>query len=352
VLVAEDDGDLRRYLVELLRHRYRVVAVADGAQALETARARRPDLVLSDIMMPNLSGTELLAALRADPAMSYLPVLLLTAVVGARARVLSLRGGANDYVAKPFDDEELLARLDSQLRLSLLTRQLDAQVEAQTREIRRLADNLVATQEGERTRIAREVHDELGQVLAALRLTLDHARRLAARGETDPARLDGALVESGRILDRVHEALSDVLNQLRPGGLESHGLHAAIETLGRDLARRRGFTWQFTSELADDRLPNEHAVTLFRIVQEALTNVARHARAASVVVRLEERDGAVRLNVVDDGIGFDAAATVAGGHFGLLGMRERARLLRGTVALTSATGQGTRLDVTLPVPPG
>ncbi len=350
VLVAEDDADLRAYLVSLLRSRYHVVATADGAQALEEARRRAPHLVLSDIMMPNLSGTELLRALRGDATLCHVPVILLTAVVGARARVISLREGANDYVAKPFDDEELLARVDNQLRLSLLTRQLDAQVEAQTREIRHLAGNLVAIQEGERTRIAREIHDELGQVLAALRLTLDHARRLMPQNELDLPRLDGALVEAGHILDRVHEAVSDVLNELRPGGLETHGLTVAVESMGRELARRRGLRWQFTSELADDSLPSEHAVALFRIIQEALTNVARHARAASVVVTLDERDGAARLRIVDDGVGFDLNAPEKSGHFGLLGIRERTRLLRGTVAIDSQPGRGTRLDVTLPIP--
>jgi signal transduction histidine kinase len=351
VLVAEDDPDLRDYLVSLLRARYRVLSTADGAAAFEAARAHVPHLVLTDVMMPRLSGTELLAALRADAALRHVPVVLLTAVVGARARVLSLREGANDYVAKPFDDDELLARLDSQLRLSQLTRDLDAQVAAQTREIRHLADNLVAIQEGERTRIAREIHDELGQVLAALRLTLDHTRRLLAKGEIDPPRLDGALIESGHLLDRVHEAVSDVLNELRPGRLESQGLSAAVEVLGRELCHRRGLRWQFTSELADDGVPDEHAVALFRIAQEALTNVARHARATAVSVSLDESDGAARLLVVDDGVGFAADAPAPSGHFGLLGMRERARLLHGTVDIESRPGAGTRLDVKLPLAP-
>ena len=350
VLVAEDDADLRAYLVSLLRPRYRVLATADGAAALAAARQQPPHLVLSDIMMANLSGTELLRALRSDPRLAHVPVVLLTAVVGARARVFSLREGANDYVAKPFDDEELLARLESQVRLSLLTRQLDAQVAAQTREIRALADNLVAIQEGERTRIAREVHDELGQVLAALRLTLDHGRRMVERGELDATRIDGALVEAHRILDRVHEAVSDVLNELRPGRLESQGLSVAIETMGHELARRKGLRWLFTNELADDCLPNEHAVALFRIIQEALTNVSRHARAASVSVTLDQRDGSVHLQVIDDGVGFDPAAAPPGGHFGLLGIRERARLLDGTVRFESRPGAGTRLHVTLPAP--
>jgi signal transduction histidine kinase len=263
---------------------------------------------------------------------------------------MSLREGANDYVAKPFDDEELLARVDSQLRLSKLTRELDAQVEEQTREIRRLADNLVTIQEGERTRIAREVHDELGQVLTALRLALDHGRQLVAHPGQDPARIDGALVESGRLLDRVHQAVADVLNELRPGGLERLGLSEAIESLGREVCRRRGIRWHFRSELADDALPTGHAVALYRIVQEALTNVTRHARAASIEASLDEREGALHLHLVDDGIGFDAEGARTDGHFGLLGMRERARLLHGTVLLESRPGLGTRLHVSLPIP--
>lgn len=123
VLLADDNADMRNYVRALLSASYKVEAVADGAQALEAARRHRPDLVLCDVMMPNLNGFELLQALRADPQLSEVPVVMLSARAGEEARIEGLEAGADDYVVKPFHARELLARVGATLELAALRRE-------------------------------------------------------------------------------------------------------------------------------------------------------------------------------------------------------------------------------------
>ncbi len=127
VLVADDNADMREYVVRLLRARWAVEAVGDGAAALTAVRARRPDLVLADVMMPGLGGFELLAAVRADPATRDIPVILLSARAGEEARVEGLQAGADDYVTKPFSARELVARVEAHLKLKELRARADAE---------------------------------------------------------------------------------------------------------------------------------------------------------------------------------------------------------------------------------
>ncbi len=117
ILVADDDGDMREYIEQLLAG-YDVVTVADGEAALRSARTRRPDLILTDIMMPGMDGLDLMRAFRADPDLSYVPVILLSARAGEESRIEGLEAGADEYLVKPFSARELLASVRAQLRLA------------------------------------------------------------------------------------------------------------------------------------------------------------------------------------------------------------------------------------------
>ncbi|HEY1259789.1 MAG TPA: ATP-binding protein [Stellaceae bacterium] len=144
VLVADDNADMRLYVRRLLSPRYRVIAVADGAAALEAARRDRPDLILSDVMMPRLDGFGLLAAVRADPALREIPVILLSARAGEEARVEGVTAGADDYMTKPFAARELLARVGANLDMARLRRRAAEDAEAHAAELRTLLETVPA----------------------------------------------------------------------------------------------------------------------------------------------------------------------------------------------------------------
>jgi signal transduction histidine kinase len=202
---------------------------------------------------------------------------------------------------------------------------------------------VVETQELERRRLARELHDETGQALASILLGLK-----ALDEKTDDA---GARTSIEELRELVVATLQDVRRlavELRPSALDDFGLVAALERLADSFAEQSGISVDFQSALAEERLPDEAETALYRIVQESLTNVVKHAQARRVSILLTRANGVVKAVVEDDGRGFDPERTNDGGH-GLVGMRERLALLGGRLEIESARDAGTTVAAEVPV---
>jgi two-component system, NarL family, sensor histidine kinase DevS len=202
---------------------------------------------------------------------------------------------------------------------------------------------VVEAQELERRRLARELHDETGQALTSILLGL---KALEERTADEASR---AATEELREL--VVSTLQDVRRlavELRPTALDDFGLVAALERLSASFAEQTGISVDFQTALADERLPEEVETALYRIVQESLTNVVKHARARRVSILLARREGAVKAVVEDDGRGFDPAE-LAGDGFGLVGMRERLALLGGRLEVESGPEAGTTIAAEVPI---
>jgi signal transduction histidine kinase len=218
-------------------------------------------------------------------------------------------------------------------------------LEASREELRRLATYREAEREQEYRRLAREFHDELGQLLTSARMQLQW---LDGRVGDDQA-TRSALAAIEAMIGEAYRSVKSIAAELRPPALNL-GLPAAIEWQAARVLTPAGL--QFTVALAPvaESLPDAVATALFRIVQEAFTNVLRYANARSVHVSLRADGGQLILSVADDGCGFDPAAVAAGEHFGLVGMRERVAALHGALDIDSAAGEGTRITVQLPLP--
>jgi signal transduction histidine kinase len=213
------------------------------------------------------------------------------------------------------------------------------------RELRQLSQRLVATQEEERRHLSRELHDHVGQVLTALRMELGRIERGWAA--TD-ARLAGAVAETKQLVDTMFRTVRDLALGLRPSMLDDLGLRAALEWYIRDTSRRFGVDIQLTIEGDVDTLPDRYQTCVYRVIQEALTNGLRHAKAHRIGVTLAARGGALDIAVADDGAGFDSAQRREG--LGLRGIDERVKELGGQMTITSASGRGTMLAVQMPLP--
>ncbi|NPA25629.1 MAG: PAS domain S-box protein [Deltaproteobacteria bacterium] len=228
----------------------------------------------------------------------------------------------------------------AQEKLSRYTRDLEEQVRKRTAEIRRLSGGIMAAQEQERAAIARGLHDELGQVLTALRL---EAVWLVERlRQVDAKAAERAAMMTSLIDDTIDEVRSIAL-RLRPGILDDLGLVAALEWFAADFERRTGVacTFRVAGELPE--LESELATAAYRITQEALTNVARHAAADQVNVELTVENLWLRIVVKDNGRGFDPENPGPGAGLGLAGMRERAMLVGGELLIEARPGAGTRV---------
>lgn len=233
-------------------------------------------------------------------------------------------------------------RLENQLRLGRSRDLRHAQ------ELRQLSAQLLTAQEEERRTIARELHDEVGQVLTAIKVELSLAQGDAI-GVSDHA------IENVRtIADGALQRVRDLSHLLHPAMLDDLGLQTAIEWHLRGFTARHDVRVDFTHEDTDERFDASTEVTAFRIVQEALTNVVKHASATAVKIDLRRCAGTLQLTVDDDGRGFelpDPAAAGARHGLGLIGIRERVAQLQGTLRIESASGRGTRLFVELPARP-
>jgi len=232
---------------------------------------------------------------------------------------------------------ELIARAAHVAGIAIERRQLDAQLGALTARVE-------AAREDERTGIAREIHDVLGQALTALKIDIAWVTR--RRGD-DPA-VGDKLKEMTRTADDLIQAVQRISSELRPGILDDVGLQAAIEWQSEEVARRTGIEVLVRAELGDLQLERGFATAVFRIFQEAMTNVVRHAGAQHVVVELGLERGRLRLAISDDGVGLREPAP-RNGSLGLLGMRERAKRLGGECIVQRREVGGTVVSLIVPL---
>ena len=215
---------------------------------------------------------------------------------------------------------------------------LEARVAAATVELRQLSRRLLMVQEEERRHLARELHDEIGQMLTGLQFQLS-----AAGGTAGPAALSEAQATLRQLTDQVRNLSSD----LRPQTLDRFGLPTALQTLVGTLRTRAGLVVALSVIGLEERLPAEYEIAAYRIVQEALTNVLRHAGVREATVRVGRLEDMLAIAIQDAGRGFDGTAPAR--RNGLRGMQERAELLGGVFTLQTAPGAGTALSVTMPI---
>jgi signal transduction histidine kinase len=223
-------------------------------------------------------------------------------------------------------------------------------LQASNRHVSQLAGQLISAQEEERRRIARELHDQVGQSLTTVKINLDTLRM----GEQTPDTRE-LLEEGGRLVDGALEQVRDLSVLLRPAMLDDLGLEPALRSLLNAQAKRAGYQVVFHAQGLQPRPSRSVETICYRIAQEALTNVARHAQAKQVQLDVAVSDGRLKMTLRDDGIGFDVnakqASAAAGKSMGLLSMTERARLGDGHLEMISAPGEGTTVRLDLPLIP-
>ena len=216
-------------------------------------------------------------------------------------------------------------------------------------ELRALSARLESVREEESTRIAREVHDEVGQALTALKMDVAEVERGLAAAGGAPKAVTGTLSAMGRLLDDTMDVVHRISTELRPGVLDELGLEEAVEWQLEEFRKRTGIACRFETGLVGASIDRAVSTAVFRVLQELLTNVVRHARASAVHVRLSAGDGRLALEVRDDGCGIASGRVYAPRSFGLLGIRERVTNVGGSVDIQGEPGRGTVVSVSIPL---
>ncbi len=352
VLIVEDSEDDALFIVRALvrggydpRHRR-----VETAEAMKRALAAEPwDVVLADYSMPRFSGPEALEIVSGRGL--DVPFIIVSGAIGEETAVAAMKAGAHDYVMK-----SALGRLVPAIRRELQEaqmrrsrRQAEAALVEAHRRLQALSGRMIQIQENERRALARELHDEIGQTLTAVKISL---QSLLMRPEM---RSVTQIEDSLRIVDGALEQVRGLSLDLRPSQLDDLGLRPALRWYLERQSRTGGFDLQFTVDDLPVRLQPDVETACFRITQEAVTNILRHADAKRVHVRLQCLAGEMELVVEDDGRGFDVAAAQRrageGASLGLVGMEERAALAGGRIEWSSTPGQGTRLKARFPLAP-
>ncbi|MGQ9600413.1 MAG: response regulator [Anaerolineae bacterium] len=494
VLIVDDQVIIQQTLKHLLAEEgYHLAFANNGTQALELAAQLIPDVILLDVIMPDIDGFEVCRRLRASSLLADVPILLLTALQDRQSRLRGLEAGADDFISKPFDGLELLTKLRTTTRLNryrrlleersrreqaegalqesqeryrliseltsdyaylfrvepdgswvpewmseafiritgfmpeeaiscgawaglihpqdlplaqeqcrrlgsgettiseyrILTRngeirwlrnygrpvwdaaqsrvvkilgaaqditarkQAEEEVARHRRDLRRLSAQLFSAQEAERARLARELHDELGQALTAI--SLDLAEALKSLPPDSPPRFIDKLTTARMVANEALDQVRRLSLDLRPGILDDLGLVSALRWYLNRWNKSYEIQVEFQVMGLEERLPPELETALYRIVQEAMTNVAKHAQASQVRVLLERTPSTTLALIEDNGRGFvpdEVFRETPIQGAGLLGIRERASLLGGQFTITSHPGQGTCLLVEVPLPDG
>jgi signal transduction histidine kinase len=347
IVVEDSELDYELLLAMLMREglRPRAVRVEDEAGMREAFAAGRVDAVITDHNLPRFDSFASLAVAKSVDA--DIPVIVLSGEMSEELAVSVLHAGADDFVLKT-RMFRIASALQNSLRAAEARREANAAAAALAESEARLhalTQHLERAKEEERRAIAQEIHDDIGGALTALKFELVRMSRELEARSGEPSRRLGVIQE---LLESAVIASHRIQHALRPAVLDA-GLVAALEWLTRGFGERTGIAVDFQSNRDDVDIEPDREAALYRVAQEALTNVRKHARnARKVHMQLFSLADEVTLEVTDDGPGFDTGSLEVTAGFGVRGLVERARGLGGWAELSSSPGRGTTVMFSIP----
>ncbi|HTR81118.1 MAG TPA: histidine kinase [Bacteroidota bacterium] len=302
--------------------------------------------ILADFHLPHFSALEALHIVKERSL--DIPFILVTGSQSEEIAVDCIKQGADDYILK-----QSLTRLPSALLNAIAKRKADEEkrkavqdLRISREQLRALSAHIQSVREEERTRIAREIHDELGQSLTALKMDIRWIQsRISVPDAENEEPVQSTIEAMTTLIDATIQSIRRIASELRPGILDDLGLIPAIEWSAQEFQFRTGIRCHFSTTTQEIELDRERSTAIFRILQETLTNVLRHAHASIVYISFEARSDLVILETRDNGRGVRTEEISSKKSLGLLGMKERAALLGGTVEISGIPNAGTTVTV-------
>jgi signal transduction histidine kinase len=377
ILTVDDNDALRYSLTRTLRGEgYKVIEARNGAEALVMAD-QSPDLITLDLNLPDFGGFEVCRRLRANPQTAHIPILHISATfVEPQHRVRGLEGGADAFLAEPISGDELLATVGALLcmkqaerearlhateierarqevqkahdELEMRVQERTAELAHKSEEIHQLIRRLLRSQDDERRRLARELHDSTGQMLAAMKINLDS---IGAEMQGKSPAVDKLIAETTGFTVEISRQLRTMSYLLHPPLLDETGLQSALRWYAEGFAQRSGIQVELNINPELRRLPDDLEIAVFRVVQESLTNIHRHSGSTTATITLASTPESIQLEIADAGKGMlnrgsKDARFVPG--VGIMAMQERVRQFGGNFEIF-AREIGTTVIATIPI---
>ncbi len=330
ILIIDDQIALLEAVVEgLALEGFIILQASDGYEGIQLAREAIPDIIICDINMPEMSGFEVLETLRKDSLTAAIPFIFLSARSAASDIRTGMNYGADDYLTKPVNYTELIKAVRSRLARNSAF---------QVQRLREYAHRLVIAQEQERRNFAAALRSNLGDTLSDIKVTLEMLRRLP------PANQASTLQTAERLIQEAVTIINNLSHSLMPSTLMHIGILPALLLLVDQVERSGQIHVEFIHQGMEDYTDLDFSINVYRIVQEALTNVQKHAGVNTALVRLWAEGDFVHLQIEDNGVGFDVESVLNSiDKIGVITMRERAYLLNGELTILSSLHAGTRI---------
>lgn len=347
ILIVDDIPSNITYLKIILKGiDAQLIEAESGLEALEKTEGLTLSLAILDVQMAGMNGYELAVKINERRPGNRVPIIFLTAAFPNDEQIMiGYDAGAVDYIVKPLNKRILISKVNIFLQLFLQKQQIvesEQELQKAKDQLELLNHHLINAREDERAAISLMVHDELGQALTALKMELSW---IGKNGENDhlPGKVNKMIEATNTIIRKVQR----ISSELHPKLLTDLGLADAIEWYCGEQRERSGLEFELFLEET-----NHHDfqidLALFRILQEALTNVVRHAKATLVTVEINQNEEGTYMAITDNGIGIDPEMAKDSKSMGLFGMRERARQCKGTLTFGNIPPSGTRVEVFMP----
>lgn len=353
-LLIVDDTEENLILLEAVTKKIEanLIKAHSGPEALEKTQGIELALAIIDVRMPVMNGFELARKLNEYRSDSKVPIIFLTANYDLDS-IEGYESGAVDYLYKPLHGRILQSKIkvfldlynqkQKVVRNTELLKVSSDELKKSLEQLHNLAKYTEKAREYERKSIARELHDDLGQALTAVKIDLGIIRH-SVQEENVLSKIDKLSTLVGDTIKTVQRLTS----QLRPEIIDDLGLEAAIDWYAKEFGSRNAIEIRLDIE-PEIPISPDNSITLFRIMQESLTNIARHSCASCIEIKLSRLENAINFRIADNGVGMPEAKRNSKKSFGLIGMHERAITLGGTFEINSESGKGTVVNLNFPV---
>ncbi|MEI8085533.1 MAG: response regulator [Paludibacter sp.] len=354
ILIVDDAPMNLLVLSEILnRTGYETRSVTDGMTALKVSEEEKPDLILLDIMMPGMDGYEVCRRLKEDKNLSDIPVIFISALNDSQTIVKAFQFGGIDYITKPFQIEEVTARVNTHLKLyhqSKQLQELNANLLDSQNQLKKFASHLQFIREEERILLGTEIHDKIGQILVALKIDMGIWKKKVftkLKNSISPEILDN-FNELVSIVDNTISTARKITSELKSDNLEILGFIEAAKLYCEEFKETNNIDCQFESSLTKLEINEQQNVALFRIMQDALLNVTNHGNVTIIKVSISLFNNDLIMEIVDNGLVINEDRNIGPNAYGILNMNERVLLLDGKLSIKCEAGKENIIRVEIP----